>query len=269
MGCLLWHVESPRGRAGPGPLLALGLISRGWIRLQLRCGAPGPAGLAGGGQGGPGSQPCSGRAPARGVKVPTAPTAAGGTRGAAVRTQHIARRVLHQDGAAGRMTTVGGSGAGVHTGPALSPPTAGGREQQGGVRAAGPPCNSPSGPSAVSQSWKSSIVAERGQAPGTAGALVQRQGWKKIKRPFCRFLRGTKFVMGTCQCHVRGRSPPARSQDVRAALPATENEKAVERALPCIEACPTTGRCCGPPTRHPRQHPSPTQPLQVVGNAGR
>lgn len=112
--------------------------------------------------------------------MPTAPTAAGGTRGAAVSTQHIARRVLHQYGAAGRMTTVGGSGVGVHTGPALSSPRQVAVSSRG-VRAAGPPCRgvSPSGSSAVSQGWKSSIVAERGQAPGTAGALVQRQGWKK------------------------------------------------------------------------------------------
>lgn len=48
--------------------------------------------------------------------------AAGGMRGAAVRTQRIARRVLHQYRAAGRMAAAGGSGAGVQSGPAWSFP---------------------------------------------------------------------------------------------------------------------------------------------------
>lgn len=255
MGCLLWHVESPRGRTGPGPLLALGLISRGSIRLQLRCGAPG---LAGGGQGGPGSRPCSGRAPARGVKVPTAPTAAGGTRGAAVSTQHIARRVLHQYGAAGRMTTVGGSGVGVHTGPALSSPRQVAVSSRG-VRAAGPPL--PGGvPLGLLCREPGLEIFHRSRARASSrhcGGLGSAAGLEKIKRPFCRFLRGTKFVMGTCQCHVRGGHLQHGVRACGRLCPLLKMKKRWKEHCPALRLVRPRGDAAGPPLATPGSTPAP------------
>lgn len=91
---------------------------------------------------------------------------------------------------------MGGSGAGVQSGPALFPPVAGGREQQG-CEGGGTPLQFPLRPLCREPELE---IFHRSRARASSrhcGGLGSTAGSEKIKRPFCRFLRGTKFVMGS------------------------------------------------------------------------
>lgn len=137
-------------------------------------------------------------------------------------------------------------------------PAAGGREQQG-CEGGGTPL--PGGvPLGLLCREPGLEIFHRSRARASSrhcGGLGSAAGLEKIKRPFCRFLRGTKFVMGTCQCHVRGGHLQHGVRACGRLCPLLKMKKRWKEHCPALRLVRPRGDAAGPPLATPGSTPAP------------